>query len=132
MLRTFYDGDPPLNILIYAPAVIIGKLLHLPLWRSLFLYMTGLTAFAAVLVWRLAGLIPGMDYARRQVVIASFLAGATILYHLIWGAREEFIYLFLFPLAMAQGLMTLQIPLKRNLKYAGPDPRRAANLRPDR
>ena len=118
LLQTFYDGDPPLNILIYTPAVIISKVLHLPLWRGLFLYMTGLTAFAAVLVLRLVGLIPGMDHARRQVVIASFLVGATILYHLIWGAREQFIYLFIFPLAMAQGLMTLQIPLKRNLKYA--------------
>jgi hypothetical protein len=128
LLQTFYDGDPPLNILIYAPAIIIAKLLHLPLWRGLFLYMAGLTAFAAVLVWRLAGLIPGIDHARRQVIVASFLAGSTILYHLIWGAREQFIFLFLFPLAMAQGVMTLQIPLRRNLKYAALIPGAAAGL----
>jgi hypothetical protein len=118
MLRTVYDPNPPLNILIYAPAVIISGVLHLPLWRGLFLYMAGLTASGTVLVWRLAGLIPGLDSARRQVLTASFLVSVTILYHLIWGEREQFIYLFLFPLAMVQGLMTAQIPVPRSLKYA--------------
>jgi hypothetical protein len=117
-LLSFYDGDPPLNICLYMPAVIIGKLLHMTVWRALFFWVAGLVVLAAALVWRLAAHVPGVNGARQITIAASFTVSATILYHLIWGEREQFIYLFLFPLCMLQALITLQIPLPRGLKYA--------------
>src|SRR6185436_16435153 len=68
MLKTFYDGDPPLNILMYAPALGLSDVLHIPLWRGLFLYIAGLIAFACLLVWRLSGLAPSATAVRRQVM----------------------------------------------------------------
>ncbi len=69
-INGFFGGDPPLNLMIDIPAILIGKLLHLTVWRAMFLWVAALVALAGLLVWRLTALVPGVNGARRQLITA--------------------------------------------------------------
>ena len=114
----FYEGNPPLCILLYAPFVLLARVTGLPLYETPCLI--GVTTMLASAGALYALLRRWPDLSRRSVVVAtvSYLLGSAYLVPpFFFAERDQFVALGLLPFAALQLMITREVALPRRLAW---------------
>ncbi len=106
MSQAVYDTNPPLNILLYAPAVWISKLGGIPVYYATFIYPLIAVILSSLATHALLKHFKELCSSSLLTISVSYLLIATILAGYDFGQKDHLVALALFPLSLQQILMT--------------------------
>ena len=117
MSEAYYDTNPPLSIIVQIPAALIAALTPIPLYYATTIYifiLLGLSIFAANLLLKK---IPDLTISQRYIILYVFLFMNTVKLGYDFGQKDHILGMALFPLALAQILITKRIEFNNILKW---------------
>ena len=117
IITDYADINPPLSIIIYLPAVLIGQATSLPLYVSFVLYIYLAAALSAFLCWLLLRPMPFMAGPTAFLSAAFFFLAFCYISGIHLGQRDPFILLGLFPFILAQFCLNEGYAIPRRILY---------------
>ena len=105
MTEFFFDNNPPLSYMIYAPVALLAWA-GVPAWYVLPFLTMALAGVSLFLTARFLRAWPGLGAAQFWGLLAAFAAAVTLPAQLEWGQKDNLIVLTLFPFLLAQFAMT--------------------------
>lgn len=114
--KDVFEINPPLNIFLYAPPVLLAKLLPVPIYYAAFGYFVALLTLAAAGFYSLLKCFEDVTSGERAFLVLGFMTGATIIASSSFGERENILFMGLAPLALVQYAITNKVTLPAHLK----------------
>ncbi len=117
MSEAYYDTNLPLSIIVQIPAALIARITPLPLYYATTIYafiLLGLSLFATNLLLKK---INGISVSQRYIVLSVFLIMNTIKPGYDFGQKDHILGMALFPLVLAQILITTRTDFDKTLKF---------------
>ncbi len=109
MSEYFYDNNPPMSFLIYAPAALIHAL-GVSKHFAIQIYVMSFTAISVFFTYYYLSKYKALDLASRFIIVTSYLGAVTLLSYAEYGQKDHFIAIALVPFI----LMQLSITNKHN------------------
>lgn len=106
-----YDNNPPLSILIYMPAVLLSDVLHLPIYRAIFLFTSLMIVLACFVTWIILKRIETLSHSEKIITITAFFLSVTIATGIFLSEREHYIAIWLLPFVLCQYCIIEKIKL---------------------
>jgi hypothetical protein len=118
MSEGYYDTNPPLSIMVQIPAIILTKLTNIPIYYATNIYVLILLVLSITATSKLLSFFKDVSIGQRISILSAYLLTATILTDYDFGQREHLLGMALFPLVLAQILITQKTPFPRILKLS--------------
>lgn len=113
----FFDVNPPLSILIYVPAVLLGGLTGLPAYYSVVVYILALSVLSAALTWKTLRSFPFLGKEETDFTAAAFFLSGLYVTNIFFGERDHIIALGLMPLLLTQFAIAKSCKIPRAVFY---------------
>ena len=115
----FYETNPPLSVLIYAPAALLARVPVIPDYYTPYLMALAGLALSATAVYALLRRWPGLDAGFSQIFTMAYILSSTILPTAIsFGERDAFVLWGLMPFLIVQIKITQNIATPRWLELS--------------
>lgn len=118
MSKAYYDTNPPLSIIVQTPAVFLSSTADIPLHHATSIYifiLLGLSFFATHLLLKN---FKNLNVEQRVIILGIFLVMNTLKPGYDFGQKDHILGLALFPLVLAQILITKRIEFNKILKFS--------------
>ncbi len=116
MSEAYYDTNLPLSIIVQIPPVLLSSALNIPLYHATSIYifiLLGLSLFSTNLLLKK---FDDLSVEQRVIILSVFLVMNTIKPGYEFGQKDHILGLALFPLVLAQILITKRIEFNNFLK----------------
>ncbi len=118
MSQAYYDTNLPLSIIVQVPAVLIHKITSIPLYYATTIYTFFLLLLSSISINLLLKNIKDITISQRYIVLSVFIVMNTIKPGYDFGQKDHILAMALFPLVLAQILITARIDFNKALKYS--------------
>ena len=118
MSEAYYDTNLPLSIIVQIPPVLMSSTLDIPLHHATSIYifiLLGLSLFSTNLLLKK---FDDLSIEQRVIILSVFLVMNTIKPGYDFGQKDHILGLALFPLVLAQILITKRIEFNKILKIS--------------
>ena len=116
MSEAYYDTNLPLSIIVQIPAALIAKITPIPLYYATTIYVFILLGLSTLATNLLLKKINEITISQRYIVLSVFIIMNTIKLGYDFGQKDHIIAMALFPLILAQVLITARIDFNNFLK----------------
>lgn len=117
-VQEVFETNPPLNIIIHIPVVLLSNMTGLPVYYATYLCVLLLIALSFMASRQVLQRFDFVPAERRACILIGFLTGATIIASISFAERDHLIFIGLFPLVLAQYARTRRIPLPAFLEWS--------------
>lgn len=118
MSKAYYDTTLPLSIIAQTPAIILSKLTPIPLYYAISIYSLSLLCLSVFATNSLLKYFKDIKIEQRYVILCVYIVTNTITTNYDFGQKDHILGMAIFPLILAQLLITQRIELNTVLKWA--------------
>ncbi len=118
MSVAYYDTNLPLSIIVQVPPALLSKLTQIPLYSSITIYIVTLLTLSSIATYLLLRKIPKLSKEQAFIIICTFIAINTVMTGYDFGQKDHLLGMALFPLVLAQILITMRININTTLKWS--------------
>lgn len=112
----YYEANPPLSIILYIPAVWIGKLTGLPIYHATFVYTTLLLGVSCGLSYAFLRRLRGLDKDLCQILALGYLVLVVVVPAQNYGDRDHLCLLGVTLLLLAQLALLQGVTVPRGVQ----------------
>ncbi len=109
MSEDFFEGNPPLCILVYLPFVLLSKITGFPIAMVTYLGALSLSALSLFFTWHVLRKIKSIDVAERMVVILAYSFCLTLMQGPSFADKEHMILIGFIPFILFQYAYNIEI-----------------------
>lgn len=99
---SIFEPNPPLSLFTYALPYYMTAITGLPVWMTIFVYIMGLLAGAAIVVKYVVTRLTDSDSYAPLLTAASFVVSQSIMTNMLYGERDHIIAIMLVPFVLMQ------------------------------
>jgi hypothetical protein len=117
MSEAYYDTNLPLSIIIQIPAAALTKFTNIPLYYATSIYALSLLALSLAAINALLSFYKELTPEQRVAILGAYLLANTVHAGYDFGQKDQFLGMALFPLVLAQILITRGVTLPTIMKH---------------
>lgn len=102
MSDIFFEGNPPLCIIIYMPFIIISKLLNIPLADATYFGALAFSIMSIALVWHILQKNKDLSLTQHMTVVFAYAIALTLFQSISFADKEHLIIIGFAPFVLYQ------------------------------
>lgn len=118
LVDSIFEPNPPLSLFTYALPYYLSALTGLPSWITIFAYVMGLLAFAAIAVKYVVTRLTDSESYAPWLVTASFIVSQSIMTNMLYGERDHIIAIMLVPFVLLQYALNRGIDIPKRWQWS--------------